>query len=79
MKNATGYVIDGISRAAGCPEAMGYIRPLTPAEAGLLSRPEGAWFLHTTRTSWTADERFAEYADELLDPEHYELSLTYGT
>ena len=54
-------------------------RPLSPGEADLLSRPEGSWFLHTTRTSWTADERFAEYADELLDPEHYELSLSYGT
>ena len=54
-------------------------RPLSPGEAELLRRPQGAWFLHTTRTSWTADERFAEYADELLDPEHYELSLSYGT
>ena len=54
-------------------------RPLSPGEAELLRRPEGAWFLHTTRTSWTADDRFAEYADELLDPEHYELSLSYGT
>ena len=54
-------------------------RPLSAGEAELLRRPEGAWFLHTTRTSWTADDRFAEYADELLDPEHYELSLSYGT
>jgi GntR family transcriptional regulator len=54
-------------------------RPLTPPEAALLGRPHGGWFLHTTRTSWTADERFAEYADELLDPEHFELSLSYGT
>jgi GntR family transcriptional regulator len=54
-------------------------RPLSVGEAELLRRPEGVWFLHTTRTSWTADDRFAEYADELLDPEHYELSLSYGT
>ena len=54
-------------------------RPLSPLEAELLGRPDGTWFLHTTRTSWTADDRFAEYADELLDPEHYELSLSYGT
>jgi GntR family transcriptional regulator len=54
-------------------------RPLTPAEADLLNRPEGTWFLHTTRTSWTADDRFAEHADELLDPNHYELSLSYRT
>ena len=54
-------------------------RPLTAVEAELLGRADGTWFLHTTRTSWTADDRFAEYADELLDPEHYELSLSYGT
>ncbi|MET9273912.1 GntR family transcriptional regulator [Kribbella sp. NPDC003557] len=54
-------------------------RPLTPVEAGHLDRPDGTWFLHTTRTSWTATDQFAEYADELLDPEHYELSLTYRT
>jgi GntR family transcriptional regulator len=54
-------------------------RPLTPAEADLLNRPEGTWFLHTTRTSWTANDRFAEHADELLDPNHYELSLSYRT
>ena len=52
-------------------------RPLTPVEAGHLNRPAGTWFLHTTRTSWTADDRFAEHADELLDPDHYELSLSY--
>jgi GntR family transcriptional regulator len=54
-------------------------RPLSTGEAELLGRPEGTWFLHTTRTSWTADDRFAEYADELLDPEHYELSLSYSS
>jgi len=54
-------------------------RPLSPVEAGLLERPEGTWFLHTTRTSWTADDRFAEHADELLDPEHYELSLSFSS
>jgi GntR family transcriptional regulator len=52
-------------------------RPLTSVEAGHLERPDDTWFLHTTRTSWTADDRFAEHADELLDPTHYELSLTY--
>lgn len=52
-------------------------RPLTPVEAGHLNRPDNTWFLHTTRTSWTADDRFAEHADELLDPDHYELSLSY--
>ena len=54
-------------------------RPLDAAEAELLGRPEGTWFLHTERTSFTADDSFAEHADSLLDPEHFELSLTYST
>ena len=54
-------------------------RPLTPVEAGHLNRPRGTWFLHTTRTSWTAANQFAEHADELLDPTHYELSLSYSS
>jgi GntR family transcriptional regulator len=53
-------------------------RPLEPEEAALLGRPEGAWFLHTRRTSWTADDRFAEQVDSLLDPQHFELSLSYS-
>jgi GntR family transcriptional regulator len=53
-------------------------RPLDAVEAGLLGRPEGTWFLHTERTSFTADDRFAEYAESLLDPTHYELILTDG-
>ncbi|GAA1606652.1 GntR family transcriptional regulator [Kribbella sancticallisti] len=53
-------------------------RPLDPEEATLLGRPEGTWFLHTTRTSWTTDNRFAEHVDSLLDPRHFELSLTYN-
>jgi GntR family transcriptional regulator len=54
-------------------------RPLTDAEATLLGRPRDTWFLHTTRTSYTTANTFAEHADELLDPTHYELSLTYRT
>ncbi|MEV6285479.1 GntR family transcriptional regulator [Kribbella sp. NPDC051770] len=53
-------------------------RPLTPDEALLLGRPEDTWFLHSRRTSWTADNQFAEQVDSLLDPRHFELSLTYG-
>ena len=52
-------------------------RPLDHAEAELLGRPAGTWFLHTERTSWTAADTFAEQADYLLDPHHYELSLTH--
>jgi GntR family transcriptional regulator len=53
-------------------------RPLDAEEATLLDRPVGTWFLYTRRTSWTADDRFAEQVDSLLDPQHFELSLNYG-
>lgn len=52
-------------------------RPLDPEEATLLGRPEGTWFLHTRRVSYTPDNRFAEQVDSLLDPQHFELSLNY--
>jgi GntR family transcriptional regulator len=52
-------------------------RPLDEEEAALLDRPVGTWFLHTRRTSWTADDRFAEQVDSLLDPQHFELSMSY--
>jgi GntR family transcriptional regulator len=52
-------------------------RPLEPVEAALLGRPAGTWFLHTRRTSWTPDNRFAEQVDSLLDPRHFELNLSY--
>ncbi|ADB35253.1 transcriptional regulator, GntR family [Kribbella flavida DSM 17836] len=53
-------------------------RPLDDAEAALLDRPRGTWFLHSRRISWTADDRFAEQVDSLLDPQHFELSLSYS-
>lgn len=52
-------------------------RPLNHEEAELLGRPVGTWFLHSARTSWTADDRFAEHVDSLLDPHHFELILTF--
>jgi GntR family transcriptional regulator len=53
-------------------------RELDANEAKLLGRRPGEWFLHTRRVSWTADDRFAEQVESLLDPKHFELSLTYG-
>jgi GntR family transcriptional regulator len=53
-------------------------RQLDESEAKLLGRRPGEWFLHTRRVSWTADDRFAEQVESLLDPKHFELSLTYG-
>ncbi|MFK4082501.1 GntR family transcriptional regulator [Kribbella sp. NPDC020789] len=52
---------------------------LNADEAKLLKRRTGTWFLRTERTSWTADDRFAEYAECLLDPSYFELTLDYGT
>lgn len=53
-------------------------RAIDAGEAVLLGREPGEWFLHTRRVSWTADERFAEQVDSLLDPNHFELSLNYS-
>jgi GntR family transcriptional regulator len=53
-------------------------RVLDESEAKLLGRRPGEWFLHTRRVSWTADDRFAEQVESLLDPLHFELSLTYS-
>lgn len=53
-------------------------RQLDAHEAELLGRSPGEWFLHSHRVSWTVDDRFAEQVDSLLDPLHFELSLTYS-
>jgi hypothetical protein len=42
----TGYVIDGLSRQYGCPDAIGYIRPLTEQDvetAGCEIDPRWVW------------------------------------
>ncbi len=54
-------------------------RPATRRRGGRAAGSAGGtWFLYTRRTSWTADDRFAEQVDSLLDPQHFELSLNYS-
>lgn len=47
-------------------------------EASLVDRPAGTWSLRSGHTSWTADGHFAERAESLLDPTHYELRIRFG-
>ncbi|WP_405149892.1 GntR family transcriptional regulator [Sphaerisporangium sp. NBC_01403] len=53
-------------------------RRIDDREAALLEREPGEWFLRTERTSWTAEGRFAEHVSSLLDPEHFQLHLTFS-
>ncbi|GII58350.1 GntR family transcriptional regulator [Planotetraspora thailandica] len=53
-------------------------RMIDDREAELLRREPGAWFLSARRTSWAGDGTFIERVDSLLDPAHFELSLTFG-
>ena len=53
-------------------------RRIDAREAEVLRRAPGDWFLDTRRTSRAADGSFVEHAVGLLDPDHFELSLTFG-
>ncbi|EST20068.1 GntR family transcriptional regulator [Streptomyces roseochromogenus] len=53
-------------------------RPVDTHEAELLRRAPGDWFLQTRRTSRAADGSFVEHVVSLLDPDHFELTLTFG-
>ncbi|MGW7528651.1 GntR family transcriptional regulator [Streptomyces sp. NPDC054783] len=53
-------------------------RPVDAREAELLRRAPGDWFLETRRTSRAADGSFVEHVVGLLDPGHFELTLTFG-
>lgn len=68
---AAGLVVDHGEQRAAC-------RPLGEREAALLGREPGTWFLHTCRTSLTADGALVERVESLLDPAHFELALTFG-
>lgn len=67
--------------AAGLVAAKGEqraaCRPLRDREAALLGREPGTWFLHTRRTALAADGSLVERVESLLDPEHFELALTF--
>ncbi|NTW39173.1 MAG: GntR family transcriptional regulator [Cellulomonadaceae bacterium] len=53
-------------------------RPLSASEAAELGRAPGTWFLHTRRTALTASGELVEEVDSMLDPEHFEVALTFG-
>ncbi|GHI09802.1 GntR family transcriptional regulator [Streptomyces cellostaticus] len=53
-------------------------RRIDAHEAELLHRTPGDWFLDTRRTSRAADGSFVEHAVSLLDPDHFQLTLTFG-
>jgi GntR family transcriptional regulator len=52
--------------------------PLDDEQALLVRRRPGVWFLHSIRTSFTRDGRFAERVESLLDPAHFDLHLRFG-
>jgi GntR family transcriptional regulator len=53
-------------------------RPLDDEEALTLGRASADWFLHTVRTTWTADDQLVEHVDSVLDPQHFELRLQFS-
>ena len=59
-------------------EQLTRARGATPAEARVLGREPGTWFLDTRRTSWSAENEFVEHVQSLLDPEHFELMLEFS-
>ena len=54
------------------------MRRLDEHEARVLQRSPGDWYLETCRTTLAADGSLVEQVDSLLDPEHFELALTFG-
>ncbi|MGW3204142.1 GntR family transcriptional regulator [Streptomyces sp. NPDC001135] len=53
-------------------------RPVDVQEAELLRRTPGDWFLQARRTGRAADGSFVEHVVTLLDPGHFQLTLTFG-
>ena len=69
---AAGLVVDHGDQRAACHQ-------LGEREAALLGRDVGTWFLRTRRTSLTAQDGLVERVESLLDPEHFELALRFGS
>lgn len=53
-------------------------RSLTVEEGRILGRDPSEWFLHTVRTTWSADGRVVEYVDSVLDPLRFEVRMEFG-
>jgi GntR family transcriptional regulator len=80
-----GLVDDSLSatlRASGLVSSAGEqwisAGPLGAADAVLLDRAPGTFFLHSTRVARTADGSFAEKVTSWLDPEHFRIHLNFG-
>jgi GntR family transcriptional regulator len=54
-------------------------RRIDAREAEVLRRGPGDWFLDVRRTSRAADGSLVEHVVSLLDPEHFQLSLEFGS
>jgi GntR family transcriptional regulator len=52
-------------------------RQITGAEAAVLRREPGTWFLKMDHTCWSATDEFVEHVECLLDAHHFELSLAF--
>ncbi|MFF7710204.1 GntR family transcriptional regulator [Pseudomonas sp. NPDC007930] len=52
--------------------------PLDEASAEWLQRPQGTVFLKTLRETYDTRGRFMEQVESLLDPSHFQLSLSFG-
>jgi GntR family transcriptional regulator len=53
-------------------------RSLTAEEGRILGRDPSEWFLHTVRTSWSAEGRAVEHVDSVLDPIRFEVRMEFG-
>lgn len=53
-------------------------RRLTADEASVLGRRRGDWFLQVRRTSLDVRGELVEEVESLLDPDHFELQLSFG-
>jgi len=54
-------------------------RRIDAREAEVLRRRPGDWFLDVRRTARAADGSLVEHVVSLLDPEHFQLSLEFGS
>jgi GntR family transcriptional regulator len=54
-------------------------RLLTEPETELLQQEQGTWFLRMEQTHWSDTDEFVEHVESLLNPKHFELSLTFNS
>jgi GntR family transcriptional regulator len=81
-----GLVADSLSQtmaAAGLVPARGdqwiAAAALDSANATLLGREPGQWFLNSVRIARNADNRFVEKVVSWLDPTHFRLHVSFGS